>query len=222
VVVEDERQIRWFVRAALEEVGCQVFEAETAAAGLAEIAARTPALVVLDLGLPDRDGVDFIRELRTWSKVPVIVLSARAEESDKIEALDSGADDYLAKPFGIGEMLARVRVLLRRQRSGEPRHVFMFSGVRVDLSRRIIERDGVRIHLTPIEYKLLARLLTDAGKVLTHRLLLNEVWGPAYVESHHYLRIYIGHLRQKLEANPTQPKHLLTETGVGYRFLIQD
>jgi len=174
--------------------------------------------VVLDLGLPDRDGVEFIRDLRSWSGVPVIVLSARAEESDKIAALDAGADDYLSKPFGVGELLARVRALLRRQAAGEGSPEFVFGDVRVDLARRAVERRGQPVHLTPIEYRLFALLLANAGKVLTHRQLLRDVWGPAYVDSSHYLRIYVGHLRQKLEADPAQPRHLLTETGVGYRF----
>jgi len=218
IVVEDERQIRRFVRSALEEIGCRVFEAETAAQGLTEAGTRKPALVVLDLGLPDRDGVEFIRDLRSWSGVPVIVLSARAEESDKIAALDAGADDYLSKPFGVGELLARVRALLRRQAAGEGSPEFVFGDVRVDLARRAVERRGQPVHLTPIEYRLFALLLANAGKVLTHRQLLRDVWGPAYGDRSHYLRIYVGHLRQKLEADPAQPRHLLTETGVGYRF----
>lgn len=220
IVVEDEKQIRRFVRAALEEEGCRVFEAETAAQGLTEAGTRKPALVVLDLGLPDRDGVEFIRDLRGWSHVPVIVLSARSAEPDKIAALDAGADDYLSKPFGVGELLARVRALLRRQiqmaEGGTP--IVEFGDVRVDLARRVVERSGRPIHLTPIEYRLLAFLLANAGKVLTHRQLLKEVWGPSYVDSSHYLRVYVGHRRQKLEIDPAQPSHLLTETGVGYRF----
>lgn len=220
VVVEDEKQIRRFVRSALEEEGCRVFEAETAAQGLIEAGTRKPALVVLDLGLPDRDGVDFIRDLRGWSAVPVIVLSARSAEPDKIAALDAGADDYLSKPFGVGELLARVRALLRRHiqmlEGGTP--IVEFGEVRVDLARRAVERSGQPIHLTPIEYRLLTFLLANAGKVLTHRQLLKEVWGPSYVDSSHYLRVYVGHLRQKLEIDPAQPRHLLTETGVGYRF----
>ncbi|MBI4989908.1 MAG: two-component system response regulator KdpE [Rhodocyclales bacterium] len=218
VVVEDEKQIRRFVRTALEDEGCRVFEAETAARGLAEAGTRKPALVVLDLGLPDRDGVDFIKDLRGWSSVPVIVLSARSEESDKIAALDAGADDYLSKPFGVGELLARVRAMLRRQIAVGGTSVFEFSDVRVDLASRTVERSGQPVHLTPIEYRLLTHLLANSGKVLTHRQLLKEVWGPSYVDSSHYLRIYVGHLRQKLEADPTRPRHLLTETGVGYRF----
>lgn len=220
IVIEDEKQIRRFVRSALEEEGCRVFEAETAAQGLTEAGTRKPALVVLDLGLPDRDGVEFIRDLRGWSHVPVIVLSARSAEPDKIAALDAGADDYLSKPFGVGELLARVRALLRRQvqiaEGGTP--IVEFGDVRVDLARRVVERSGRPIHLTPIEYRLLTFLLANAGKVVTHRQLLKDVWGPSYVDSSHYLRVYVGHLRQKLETDPAQPRHLLTETGVGYRF----
>ena len=220
VVIEDEKQIRRFVRAALEDEGCHVYEAETGAQGLVEAGTRKPDLVILDLGLPDRDGVDVIRDLRSWSEVPVIILSARANEDDKISALDAGADDYLTKPFGVGELLARTRALLRRKfRAGDATMpVVAFGGVRVDLSRRTVQRDGESIHLTPIEYRLLSVLLANAGRVLTHRQLLKEVWGPSYTESSHYLRIYVGHLREKLETDPAQPRHILTETGVGYRF----
>lgn len=220
VVIEDERQIRRFVRTALENEGCQVYEAETAAQGLVEAGTRKPDLVILDLGLPDRDGVEVVRDLRGWIGIPIIILSARTAEEDKIRALDAGADDYLSKPFGIGELLARVRALLRRKLaiSEDIGPICSFGEVRADLSRRSVERNGETIHLTPIEYRLLGVLLANAGKVLTHRHLLREVWGPASVESNHYLRIYVGHLRQKLEADPTQPKYLLTETGVGYRF----
>lgn len=222
IVIEDEKQIRRFVRAALEAEGCRVYDAETATQGLIEAGTRKPTLIVLDLGLPDRDGVEFIRDLRSWSQVPIIVLSARSSETDKVQALDAGADDYLAKPFGVQELLARVRALLRRQAqlAGGGTPVVEFGGVRVDLVHRSVERDGTLVHLTPIEYRLLGCLLANAGKVLTHRQLLREVWGPAYAESNHYLRIYVGHLRQKLEADATQPRHILTETGVGYRFQL--
>ena len=220
VIVEDERQIRRFVRAALEEDGCRVTEADSGASGLAEIADRKADLVVLDLGLPDRDGVDVIRDVRNWSDVPIIILSARSQEDEKIRALDAGADDYLSKPFGAGELLARTRALLRRRRTsnagGEP--VVRFGRVAVDLSRRVVERDGAPVHLTAIEYRLLAVLLANASRVLTHRQLLKQVWGPAYVESTHYLRVYVAHLRDKLEVDATRPQHILTETGVGYRF----
>ena len=220
VIIEDEKQIRRFVRAALEDEDCSVFEAETAAQGLVEAGTRKPDLVVLDLGLPDGDGVDFIRDLRGWSDVPVLVLSARARENDKIEALDAGADDYLTKPFGVGELKARARALLRRPgRSGDAASPeFAFGDVRVDFTRRLVTRRGEPVHLTPIEYRLLCVLLANNGKVMTQRHLLREVWGPSHVESSHYLRVYVGHLRQKLEDDAAQPQHLLTETGVGYRF----
>lgn len=221
VLVEDEPQIRRFVRGALESEGCQVFEAESMKKGLVEAGTRKPDLVVLDLGLPDGDGVDFIRDLRGWSGVPVVVLSARADEQDKIDALDAGADDYLTKPFGVGELLARVRAALRRVgRRGEAGEtVIEFGAVAIDLANRIVKRAGEELHLTPIEYRLLAHLTSQPGKVLTHRQILREVWGPSHVESSHYLRIYMGHLRHKLEADPAQPRHFITETGVGYRFV---
>jgi len=221
IIVEDEKQIRRFVRAALEAEGCHVFEADTVRQGLTEAGTRKPDLVILDLGLPDRDGVEFIRDLRNWSELPVIVLSARTGEEDKIAALDAGADDYLTKPFGVGELLARVRAALRRRaRMGaDGAAVVEFGEVRVDLANRTVEKSGQVVHLTPIEYRLLAVLVGNAGKVLTHRQILREVWGPSHVESSHYLRIYMGHLRQKLELDPAQPQHILTETGVGYRLV---
>ena len=220
LIVEDEKQIRRFLRTALEAEGCKVFEAETCERGLIEAGTRKPDLVILDLGLPDRDGVEFIRDLRGWAGFPVLILSARGDEADKVAALDAGADDYLTKPFGMAELLARLRVLLRRQaRVGtEASPEVAFGEVRVDLSRRQVLRDGAAVHLTPIEYRLLACLLANAGKVLTQRHLLREVWGPSYVDSGHYLRIYVGRLRQKLETDPARPRHFLTETGVGYRF----
>ena len=220
LVVEDEKLIRRFVRAAVEEEGCQVVEAETLARGLVDAGTTKPDLLVLDLGLPDGNGIDLIRDLRGWSDVPVLVLSARTQENDKIDALDAGADDDLTTPFGVGELQARVRALLRRRlRSGDTASPLVeFGAVRVDLSRRVVERGGQAVHLTPIEYRLLCALLAHPGKVLTQRTLLRDVWGPSYVESSHYLRVYVGHLRQKLEDDPTQPRHFLTETGVGYRF----
>ena len=220
VLIEDERQIRTFVREMLAQEGCQVFEAETAEQGLIEAGTRKPDLVILDLGLPDRDGVEAVRDLRTWSTVPVLILSARSAEPDKITALDAGADDYLAKPFGVGELLARVRALLRRKfrLAEDGLTTAAFGDVKVDLVRRLVMRNQEPVHLTPIEYRLLCVLLAGEGRVLTHRQLLRDVWGPSYVESSHYLRVFVGHLRQKLEADPTQPRHFLTETGVGYRF----
>jgi len=220
VVVEDEKQIRRFVRTALESEGCRVFEAQTGRQGLTEAATRKPDLVILDLGLPDLDGVEFIRDLRTWSVLPIIVLSARTDENDKIAALDAGADDYLTKPFGVGELLARVRAALRRGATGsggEP--LVAFGDIRLDLANRSVLRDGSTVHLTPIEYRLLSLLAGNAGKVLTHRQLLRDVWGPSHVEHSHYLRIYMAQLRQKLETDPARPRHFLTEPGVGYRFV---
>lgn len=217
VVVEDEPRIRRFVGDALRKAGC--VPAETATAGEGLDAARDSQLVILDLGLPDMDGVAFIRELRRWSAQPVLVLSARAEERDKIAALDAGADDYLTKPFGVGELLARVRVLLRRhapETAASPVH--RFGGVEVDLARHVARRGDAELHLTQIEFRLLAALLAHAGKVMTHRALMREVWGPGQAGQEHYLRIYVRRLRQKLEDDPTRPRHLLTETGVGYRF----
>ena len=220
LIVEDEQAIRRFLRTALEADGLRVYEAETLQRGLLEAATRKPDLIILDLGLPDGDGTDFIRDLRQWSAIPVIVLSARSEESDKIAALDAGADDYLSKPFGIGELQARLRVALRRHASGaSPEPVVHFANVKVDLAARLVHRDDEEIHLTPIEFRLLAVLLNNAGKVLTQRQLLNQVWGPNAVEHSHYLRIYMGHLRQKLELDPARPRHFLTETGIGYRFM---
>lgn len=220
LLIEDEKQIRRFVRAAVEEEGCQVAEAETMAQGLIEAGLGKPDLLILDLGLPDGNGIDLIRDVRGWSDVPILILSARSQENDKVDALDAGADDYLSKPFGVGELRARVRALLRRRaRSGESATpVIEFGGVTVDLSRRVVSRGGETLHLTPIEYRLLSTLLSHPGKVMTQRSLLREIWGPSYVESSHYLRVYVGHLRQKLEEDPTQPRHFLTETGVGYRF----
>lgn len=220
LVVEDEMQIRRFVCAALEDEGCRVAEAETMAKGLIEAGTRKPDLIILDLGLPDGDGVRFVHDLRAWSNLPVLILSARSTESDKIGVLDAGADDYLTKPFAVGELLARVRALLRRGKAGGEAGspVIRFGDVEIDLTRRQILRQGAPLHLTPIEYRLLCVMLANAGKVMTHRHLLRKVWGPSYVESNHYLRIYVGHLRQKLEQDPTQPRHFLTETGVGYRF----
>lgn len=227
IVIEDEPQIRRFVRGALEAEGWQVHEAGNLRDGLAAAGTRQPDLLVLDLGLPDGDGVTLIRDVRSWSAVPIIVLSARIDEADKIAALDAGADDYLTKPFGTGELLARVRANLRRPRAAagsganaeadEP--LFRFGEVEVDRAARLVRRAGAEVHLTPTEYRLLGVLVANAGRVITQRQLLREVWGPSHSEQSHYLRIYMGHLRQKLEADPAQPKHLLTETAVGYRLV---
>lgn len=221
IVVEDEPKIRRFVRMSLESERCQVFEADTVKRGLIEIGTRKPDLVVLDLGLPDGDGVDLIRDLRTWSDIPVIVLSARTAETDKVEALDAGADDYLVKPFGAAELLARVRAQLRRRARapGSSQNVFEFGKVRVDFARRVVEREGKPLHLTPIEYRLLACLVSHADSVMTHRQLLKDIWGPSHAADSHYVRVYMTHLRKKIEDDPSQPRHILTEAGVGYRFV---
>lgn len=220
VVIEDEPQIRRFLRAALEAEGCAVSEAGTAERGLIEAGTRKPDLVVLDLGLPDRDGVDVVRDIRGWSAVPILILSARTEENDKVAALDAGADDYLTKPFGVAELQARVRALLRRAMRPSHDPIIRFGEVEVDLARRVVTRGGVALHLTPIEYRLLTQMIANAGRVLTHRQLLREVWGPGHAEDSHYLRVYMTGLRRKLEANPTMPSHLLTESGVGYRLVL--
>ncbi|MCC8372955.1 MULTISPECIES: two-component system response regulator KdpE [Photorhabdus] len=220
LIIEDEKEIRRFVRLALEGEGYRVFDSDTLKWGLIEAGTRKPDLIILDLGLPDGDGINLIRDLRQWSAIPVIVLSARDKEADKVAALDVGADDYLSKPFGISELLARVRVALRRfARTNKEESIVHFSDVVVDLVNRRITKNDEELHLTPIEFRLLGELLANSGKVLTQRQLLNQVWGPNYVEHNHYLRIYMGHLRQKLETDPTRPKHLLTETGIGYRFM---
>ena len=223
IVAEDEKQIRRFLRTSLETEGFVVHEAETGKQALVEAATRKPDLLILDLGLPDMDGVDLIRDIRSWTALPIVVLSARTQESDKIDALDAGADDYLTKPFGVGELMARVRVVLRRRATvdadGQENREFRFGDVRIDLINRQIYRAEQQIHLTAIEYRLLTVLVRNAGKVLTHRQLLKEVWGPSHIESSHYLRTYMAHLRQKLESDPAQPKHLITETGVGYRLV---
>lgn len=219
VVVEDEPQIRRFVCEAVRKEGCASVEADTARAGLEAIAGGGVQLVILDLGLPDMNGIDFIRELRTWSQLPILILSARAAEQDKIAALDAGADDYLTKPFGVGELLARLRVLLRRHALGnEATHIHRFDDVEVDLVSHLVRKAGAEVRLTQLEFRLLAVLLANAGKVLTHRHLMQAVWGAGHAEQEHYVRIYVGRLRQKLERDPTQPGHILTETGVGYRF----
>jgi two-component system KDP operon response regulator KdpE len=222
LLIEDEQQIRRFVRSSMESEGWQVFEAETVKRGLIEAGTRKPNLIILDLGLPDGDGVDFIRDVREWSTVPIIVLSARVGEADKIKALDAGADDYLTKPFGSGELLARVRATLRRQRlpANNENGVLQFGDVEVDIRERTVTKNGEGVHLTPTEFRLLTVLLNNAGRVVTNPQLLREVWGPSHSESGHYLRVYMGHLRQKLEDDPAQPKYLQTETAVGYRLVL--
>lgn len=222
VVVEDEPQIRRFIRLTLEEEGCHVFEADTCRRGLIEVGTRKADMVVLDLGLPDGDGLDFIRDMRTWSNAPILVLSARTTEEDKVGALDVGADDYLTKPFGAAELSARVRAQLRRrsQGGGDGSPLVAFGNIKVDLAKRLVEKAGEPLHLTPIEFRLLAYLLANPSCVLTHRQLLNAAWGPSHSEDSHYVRVYMGALRKKIEDQPSRPKHLLTEAGIGYRFVF--
>ena len=223
VLIEDEPQIRRFLRTALTGHGYRVFEAETGRDGLVEAATRQPDLVILDLGLPDMDGLRVLKELREWTTVPVLVLSARGQERDKITALDSGADDYVSKPFSAGELLARMRAALRRRdRSADSSGSSTFSvgELLVDLAGRQVLVEGRQVHLTPIEYKLLTTLIRHAGKVVTHRQLLKEVWGPSHSEDSQYLRVYVAQLRRKLERLPVQPRYLLTEPGVGYRLAV--
>ena len=223
VVIEDDPPIRRFLRTGLSTHGFLVFEADNGRQGIVEAGVRKPDLIILDLGLPDVDGVDVIKAIREWSAMPIIILSARSAEQSKIEALDAGADDYLTKPFGLGELLARTRVALRhwsRVPEQNPSGVFTTGHLKVDLLNRWVRVGDQEIHLTPIQYRLLAVLVQHAGKVLTHRQILNEVWGPSHTESSHYLRIYMSQLRQKLEQDPTQPEYLLTESGVGYRLKV--
>lgn len=221
LVIEDEQPIRKFLRISLESQGLALIEAETAERGLQAAAAEPPDVVILDLGLPDADGLDVIRRLREWTAVPIIVLSARGREADKIAALDGGADDYLTKPFGVGELMARLRVALRHrsptQAGDEP--AFQTGSLRIDLAARRVFIDEQEVHLTPTEYRLLTTLVRHAGKVVTHRQLLKEVWGPDSLEENQYLRVYFGQLRRKIERDPARPRYLLTEPGVGYRLI---
>lgn len=220
VVIEDDPQICRFLRTSLTANGFAVFEANSGEQGLIEISTRKPDLLILDLGLPRMDGLTVIKKVREWSSVPIIILSARSQEQDKITALDAGADDYLTKPFSIGELLARIRVSIRHAQQLKPDSVealFCEGDLRVDLARRQVFMGDREVHLTPIEFRLLSTLVHHAGKVMTHRQLLLNVWGAAYVEHEHYVRIYMGQLRQKLEADTTKPRYLLTETGIGYR-----
>ena len=221
LLVEDEIQMRRFLRVILESEGYRLVESEKAADGLVQAATRNPDVVLLDLGLPDLDGLEVLRRLRAWSQVPVIVISAREQEHDKVTALDSGADDYLTKPFGVEELLARIRAAIRhaqRRQAGSEESVFAAGTLRVDFSKRQVFVSDREIHLTPLEYKLLLVLVRNAGKVLTHRQLLKEVWGPSYIEHTQYLRVYMTQLRHKLEQDPARPCFLINEPGVGYRF----
>lgn len=223
LVIEDEPQTRRFLRTMLRANAYQVVEAATAREGLVQAAGRNPELILLDLGLPDADGVEVARQLRLTTRAPIIVLSARGREPDKVAALDSGADDYLTKPFGAPELLARIRVALRRAAApddGLLEPVFVSGALRVDLARREITSNGQPVHLTPTEYKLLAALIRNAGRVVTHRQLLHDVWGTNYEQQTHYLRVYMAQLRHKLESDPARPRLLTTEAGVGYRLLV--
>lgn len=223
LVVEDEPQMRRFIRASLTSHGYRLVEAERASEAVALATSHNPELVLLDLGLPDLDGLELTRQLREWSRVPIIVLSARGREEDKVAALDAGADDYLTKPFGVNELLARMRVALRHALvAAAPAAPQLYElgehgELRIDLVRRQVTRGGQEVHLTPIEYKLLALFAQHAGKVLTHRQILKEVWGAAYASQTHYVRVHLAELRKKIEADPSRPKLLVTEPGVGYR-----
>lgn len=219
LLVEDDAQMRRLLRTALTASGFKLIEATTAAEGLSLAASHNPELILLDLGLPDEDGVSVTRKLREWTRTPIIIVSARGRESSKVEALDAGADDYLTKPFGVGELLARMRVALRHaaQSGGAPAPVFELGALQLDLARRAVKLEGKEVHLTPLEYRLLSLLAQHAGKVLTHGFILKEVWGPGHAEQTHYLRVYMAQLRRKLEADPARPKLLMTEPGVGYR-----
>ena len=221
LLIEDENQMRRFLRVTLQNERYVLIEAETAADGLSKAALHNPDIVLLDLGLPDMDGLEVIKRLREWSFVPVIVISAREQEGDKVKALDGGADDYLTKPFGVSELLARIRVALRHAapKSGGPgESVYVIEDLKVDFIKRQVHRGSQEIHLTPIEYRLLTVLVRNAGRVMTHRQILKEVWGPPYVEQTHYLRVFMNQLRKKIETDSTRPRFLLNEPGVGYRF----
>jgi len=219
LVVEDEPEIRRFLRSALGAEGYRVVESPAGGRGAIDAGTHKPDLAIVDLGLPDIDGVEVIRRIRGWSPMPILVLSARAQERSKIEALDAGADDYVTKPFGVGELLARVRVALRHATQPPSGKELAFEDIRINFEKRRAARGDAEVHLTPIEFRLLACLAKHLGMVVTHRQLLREVWGPSHVEHTHYLRIYMKQLREKLEADSVQPKHLLTETGVGYRLV---
>ena len=224
VLIEDEPQIRRFLRAALSGQGYRLFEAATGADGLVEVGSRQPDVIIIDLGLPDMDGIEVIRRLREWTAVPIIVLSARGQERDKVTALDAGADDYVSKPFGASELVARIRVALRHAAGASheaDEAAFKVGELQVDRLRRHVSLGGTEVRLTPTEYKLLTTLIRYAGKVVTHQQLLREVWGPAHTEQAHYVRIYMAHLRHKLEAEPARPRYLLTEPGVGYRLTAE-
>lgn len=221
LAIEDQSGIRHFLRTTLEAHDYRFAEAEDGNRGILDAAMMKPDLVILDLGLPDLDGVEVVKRLREWASFPIIVLSARSREADKVAALDAGADDYLTKPFAVGELLARLRVALRHAAgNANAEHQVNFGEVTLDLGRRVVTKQGEEVHLTPIEYRLLSVLAKHGGKVVTQGQLLKEVWGPSHVEDSHYLRVYMGNLRQKLEADPAKPRYFLTEPGVGYRLAV--
>ncbi|HTY20657.1 MAG TPA: response regulator [Geobacteraceae bacterium] len=217
LVVDDEPSIQRFLKTALDTGEFSLHQAENGHSALAAAAALRPDIILLDLGLPDLDGIEVIRRIREWSEVPIIVLSVREGEDDKVMSLDAGADDYLTKPFGIGELLARIKAALRRSLREAPEPVFNREGLEVDLTRRRVSVDGVELQLTPTEYELLRLLVTHAGKVLTHSQILRRIWGVAYLEQPHVLRVNISNLRHKIEKDPSRPRYILTEPGVGYR-----
>lgn len=217
LLVDDEPHMRRFIRVSLQANGYRLIEAATLAEGETMLHSHNPELVLLDLGLPDGDGITFTARLRAWSKVAVLVISARGREEDKVAALDAGADDYLTKPFGVNELLARMRVALRHAQKSAPEAVLRFGDVELDLDARVVRRAGAELHLTPIEYRLLAYLALHAGKVLTHRQILSEVWGPGSSHQLHHVRVHLADLRRKLEVDPSRPKLITTEPGVGYR-----
>lgn len=223
LIIEDELPIRRFLKASLSDEGYRISEATSAKEGLRFASSQPPDMIILDLGLPDMDGQEVLQRLREWCSAPIIVLSARDQEQQKIAALDHGADDYVTKPFGVGELLARIRTAMRHSlRSGTESTVFATGDLKVDLSARMVYRKGEEVHLTPLEYKLLVTMIRHAGKVLTHRFLLREVWGPQDSQENHYLRVFVASLRRKLEADPARPRFILTEQGVGYRFAAEN
>ena len=219
LVIDDEPQVRRFLRSSLASTDCKLIEAGTGEAGLSEAASKRPDVILLDLGLPDVDGIEVTRRLREWTQTPIIILSARGQDQDKIAALDAGADDYLTKPFSLPELLARVRVAVRHaeQMGDKKESVFTLGDLRIDLASRVVTLSGAEVRLTPIEYKLLATLARKAGRVLTYQQLLKDVWGPRYATQKQYLHVYMGHLRNKLERDPARPRFLVTEPGIGYR-----
>ncbi|HMK59891.1 MAG TPA: response regulator [Dissulfurispiraceae bacterium] len=223
LLIEDEPQMRRFLRVTLQSEGYDLIEAASGNDGLSQAVTRNPDIILLDLGLPDMDGLEVLARLREWSHTPVIILSAREQERDKISALDSGADDYLTKPFSAGELLARLRVATRHKsmRESQAEPVFVLDALKVDLAARRVFLKDIEVHLTPIEYKLLSYLVRNAGKVITHKQLLKEVWGPVYANQAHYVRVYMGMLRHKLEEEPSRPKFFINEPGVGYRLRLE-